>query len=249
MSSSNATQPLQQRLGMQAQGGLGLAGLAQAFERIGARGLEKPVARHRIALGEHQRLVHQRAQVIERGPAVDLRVPRDVLRRFQGEAAREHAEPPEHPLLFGVEKAVTPLERGAQRLVPAEHGARTGSEHVEAFVEPRAQAFHAEQRHARGGKLDGQRNAVEPPADLDDRIDVVGPQDEVRRHGLRARREELDRSCAHRLGGRIAPRQGKHAESIDVLVGDLQRFLAGGQHANARAPPRTPLRRRRPPRR
>jgi len=204
-------QPFEQRFGMQAQGGGGFAGFPEAFEGISPRGLEQPIAGHRLALGQHQRLVHQRAKVIERSPAVDLRIPGDVLRGFQREAAGEHAQAAEHALLLGGEQAMTPLERRSQRLVPAEHCARSGGEHVEALAEPRAQAFDAEQRHAGGRELDGQRNAVEPAADLDDRFDVVPPQDEVRRDSLRTRGEELDRACTHRLAGRIAAGHGQHA--------------------------------------
>ena len=132
---------------------------------------------------------------------------RDVLRGLQREAAGEDAEPPEHGLLVRRQQAVAPFQRRAQRLMPAQHDARARSEHVEAFVEARAQAFDAEQRHPRRGEFDRERNAVQPPADLDDRRRMRGRQREVRIDRLRARDEEFDgagraaRSPRHRRRG------------------------------------------------
>ena len=226
---------------MPAQDGLGLAGLAQSFQRIGPRGLQQPVTRDGVTLGQHQRLVDQRAEVIERGPLVDRCILHDVLRGLEREAASEHAEPPEHGLLIGGEQAVAPFQRRPQRLVPAQHGARAGREDVEALVQARAQALDAEQRQARRGEFDGQRDAVQPAADLDHRGGIGGGQREMRNQRLRPRHEQLHRSrvgdVRHGVGGVCRGIGGGHrqrAQAMDMFAGGLQRLLAGDQQAQVR---------------
>ena len=68
----------------------------------------------------------------------------------------------------------------AQHLMPAQHHARATGEHVEALPQAGARPFHPQQRHPRGGELDSQRDAVQAPADLDDRVDVLRRQRETR---------------------------------------------------------------------
>ena len=98
---------------------LRLAGFGEPLERVGAGRLEQPVTRYRIAFGEHQRLVDQRAQMIERRPRIDAVVVRHVLRGLEREAAGEHGEPPEHGLLVGGEERMAPFQRGTKCLVTA----------------------------------------------------------------------------------------------------------------------------------
>ena len=72
----------EQRFGVPPQHALGLAGLGKTFERIRARRLQQPVARHRIALGEHERLVDQGRQHLQdsrrRHVVVDLSLVEDA---------------------------------------------------------------------------------------------------------------------------------------------------------------------------
>ena len=139
------------------------------LQRIGASGLQHPVARDGIALRQHQRLVHQCAEMIERRPWIDTLVARDVLGRLQGEAAREYAEAPEHCLLVDREQRVAPFQRRAQRLMATEDYARTAGQQVEAFMQARAQSFDAEQREPCGRELDREWDAIQAPTDLDHR--------------------------------------------------------------------------------
>jgi hypothetical protein len=113
----------------------GFAGIAQLLERIGARGLEEPQARLGPGLGDHERLVHQRAEAFQRLPHVERVVGAHLLRAFRGEAAREDTEAAEYRLLALIEQAVAEVERPAQRLVSAQREARPAGEHVEALVE------------------------------------------------------------------------------------------------------------------
>ena len=79
---------------------------------------------------------------------------------------RQAAE--EHALLAG-EQVVAPLDRGAQRLLARARRAAAGGEDVEAVAQPRRDLLQRQRGHARRGQLDGQRHAVQAPADLLDR--------------------------------------------------------------------------------
>ena len=91
----------------------------------------------------------------------------------------------------GRQQVVAPFERRAQRLVAPQQHSRAPGQHLEAFVQARPQAFQAEQRQARDGQLDGQRNAVQPAADLGDRRQGPAVRFETRNDGPRARDEEF----------------------------------------------------------
>jgi len=199
----------EQRFGVPAQRCICFPRLAESFERVRARGFEQPVARHRIALSEHQRLVHKRPQMIKRRPCVDARILRDVLRRLQREAAGEHAE-------------------------PAQHRSRARGEHPEALVQARAQSFHAEQGHARGGELDRQRNPIEPAADFDHRLAVFMRQRKARIDALHPREEQLHCARIHGIGARVGRGHVECAQSVDLFVSGLQGFLAGREDAQTR---------------
>ncbi len=150
-------------------------------------------------------------------------VARQLLRQFEREAAGEHAEPAEHALLLVRQQAVAPLERGAQRLMAAQLHARAARQHVEALVEALGEPLHAEQRHARRGQLDRQRDAVELAADLDDR----------RRRCRAPSRKRGSSACARSMNSATAPycaaassssdaRHGQPAEAVDLLAATLQ---------------------------
>src|SRR5262249_53165413 len=155
---------------------LRFARFGETLETVGARRLEHSIARNRIAFGEDQRLVDERTEMIESGPAIDALVARDLLCGFERKAAREDRETPEDGALAGREERVAPFERRAQRLMPAQHDARTGRQQLEALVEARSQSLDAEQRQPRGCELDRERNAVEAPANLDHRRQILRRQ-------------------------------------------------------------------------
>ena len=92
---------LERHFGVPAQGARRRAARREALERERARGLEQPVARHvgYATFDGDERLVDQRTEVLEHGPSIHLRAGRQCLRRFEREAAREHAERGEHRLL------------------------------------------------------------------------------------------------------------------------------------------------------
>jgi hypothetical protein len=81
--------------------------------------------------------------------------------------------------------------------------ARAAAQHIEHLVEPCVQAMDAEQRHACGGQLDGKRDAVQPPADVDDDRHVVVGQPKAR-----------STACARSTNSATAPNS---AASFDLL--------------------------------
>ena len=179
---------------MPAQHRFRFAGRGQLLQRERAGRFEQAIARLALAFGDHQRLVDQLREEVEHLPLIDALVARHALREFQPEAAGEDTEAPEHRALFVGQQADAPLQRRAQRLVPAQLHPRHAGQHVEHLVEARLQADDAQQRHAGGGQLDRQRDAVEAPADVDHRLDVVRAEAKARVDRVRARHEQRHRA-------------------------------------------------------
>ncbi len=183
--------------------------------------------------------------MVEHRPFIELGVAGHGLRHLHREAAREYPDTPEDGLLGVVEQVVAPLQRSAQGLVPAQGGARTPSEQLEARIELVAHGAQAERGYSCRCQLDGERQAVEPAADVDDERHALVVQREMRVHrphaGLeQGHRAELARAARRRLG-----RHGQRYEPVLLLGRQVQRFLAGRQHRDVRRLPHDGLHQRR----
>jgi hypothetical protein len=143
-------------VGVSAGNRIGLAGLVQPFARILADRLEHPVA---LLCETEQAFLDQRLQPFDVGAA-------DFLGGFQG-ATREDREGAEYTLLFLGEQVVAPVDRRAQRLLPRVGVAAT-PEQVEALREALEDLSRRQRLGARGGELNGERQLVEPDAELGD---------------------------------------------------------------------------------
>ena len=75
------------------------------------------------------------------------------------------------------QQRVAPFERGPQRRVPGDLA--TPTEQGERLAQPLGDLGRLEVRDASGGKLQGERNAVEATADLHDGRRVAGVEDEA----------------------------------------------------------------------
>ena len=73
---------------------------------------------------------------------------------------------PEDGLLLGGEEVVRPGDGGAHRPLPLRQIAAAAGQERQAPVEPRQERCRWQQIRAGGRQLDGQRQPVEPPADL-----------------------------------------------------------------------------------
>src|SRR5215216_2466787 len=75
---------------------------------------------------------------------------------------------------------MTPVERGAKRLLARRGIARSADQDGERIVQALGQLLGAEQRRVRGGKLESERNPFETRARLRDRHGVVLAEHEPR---------------------------------------------------------------------
>ena len=88
------------------------------------------------------------------------------------------------------DKTVAPFECGAQVWCLPQFHARAAGQYVELLVEPRVQAIDTEQRHARRGQFNGQRNAVQSPAYVDSGLRRFVSESKAGIDGVRAFNEE-----------------------------------------------------------
>ncbi len=200
-------QQCKDRFRVAAQGRPRLARFRKALEPVRARRFQHPVARNRIAFGQHQRLVDQRAKMVERR-STD-RCAASLATCWAASSVKPPAntrQSPEHGLLVGGEQRVAPLERRAQRLMAAQHDARPAGEEVETLVQASAQSLDAQQREAarrrarsRAECRRGAGRFRSPPADSPRSMRSA---DRRPAHALRtARRRRIARAVC-RVGGR-----------------------------------------------
>ena len=158
----------------------------------------------------------------------------DRFGRVEGEATGEHREAAEHELLDRVQERIGPVDRGAQRLVTLQHGAPAAGEEPEPLVEA---GQHLRRRHhleARGRELDGQRDAVETPAQLSDGRSRVAGEDELALGGPGPFHEQPDRVVFEQrvnAGTVVRGRGRERSHRVGDLTLDLERLAARGQHA------------------
>jgi hypothetical protein len=169
----------------------------------------------------YEPFLDQRLELVEARPA---RLGADGLDVGERAASGEDGEAAEQLLLALAEEGVAPVDRRAQRLLPLGTVAGARDEDVERVVEPPEQGLGREDTQPGGRELEGERQPVEPPAELFDDLRVLGGQLERRPRPPRAFREQRD--C------RVRPKGG---ELVLVLGSDPQRSPARGQHAQFRA--------------
>ena len=176
--------------------------------------LEHPVAvgSHGIGAPTEEALVEEGRQGVELGVA-------DLLRGLQRTAAAEHREAREQLLLGSVEEVVAPLDRRAQRRVPLVCVA-SPLEQVETLTDPLEELSGREQLCPRGGKLERERQAVEPANEFVHRRSVL----DVGTNGVRAFEEERDGVVLHH-----------RREVVLQLAGDPQRFATGDDEPQRRS--------------
>jgi hypothetical protein len=172
--------------------------------------LQDPVPRGAAhLLGRHEGLPHQAVQQVER--RVLVVAPVDGSDGRQVAAVGEHGAAPQDAPLVIVEQVVGPLHRLAQGLVSRQAAAPT-REQPETVVEPATNLLGGHRNHAGRRQLDREGDAVEPPADLRDGLDLarllqpeaavdgLGPLDEqghgLRSHAARTSREGTGQMCS-----------------------------------------------------
>ncbi len=129
----------------------------------------------------HEALVKQRRERVELGVA-------NVLRRVERAAASEDGEAREEASLVLLEEVVRPRDRRAQGCMTFLGIARAAQE-VEPVLEAFEQRFGGKELRAGSGKLECERQTIEPPAELGD----DSASGDARPHRSRAFDEE--RNC------------------------------------------------------
>ena len=216
-----------------------VSAVAQALQRIVPDRLQQPEPRLAAAgLLPDQAAVHQRAQRVDylhglprirRGSG---RVAADGLHGSQVERARKHSETGQQRLPGRREQVEAPVQGASQGSLALWQITRAARQQPQPVVEPGQQRLRRQHPDPGSGKLDGQRQSVQPAADLRDGPGVVAGQLEVRSRGVRPLREQPDRGVLLRgRGVRIRPglrhREGWHGKLM--LTADPQHCPAGYQ--------------------
>ena len=119
-----------------------------------------------------------------------------------------------------------PVHRRAQRLLAAHRGARAAGQQPEPVVQAVDDLGQRQRPHPRGGELDGQRHAVEAPADLGCTTSMLSS---VTRKSGRTRRA---RSANKSIGLVVSDSDGTCQTHF---AGDADRLTTGGQQRQPRA--------------
>ena len=211
----------------------GVVELGQPLPRVLAQRVEESVAgTGGGVVGDDHRLRHQAGEMAEHVVRFDACSAGDRVGRVEGESAGEHRQAAEHQPLHRVQQVIRPVDRGAQRLMTLQHGASAAGEEPEPFVEA---GEHLRRRHhleARGRELDGQRDAVEPSAQLGDHGSGVAREDELALGGAAPFDEQPDRVVLEQRVDAVIVCCGRGRERshrVGDLAVDLERLAARGQ--------------------
>ena len=144
----------------------GPLGVRDLVPREPADRLQHPEPGVAVGVGRdrHHVLVDQSLQGAEHG-----RVARDRFGGIGGEAAREHTDGGEHPLLILGQQVEAPGDRGVQGPLPVGRVRGSLGEDGHLLFQPIEQRCGGEQARSRGCEFDRQGQAVEPRTDGRDR--------------------------------------------------------------------------------
>ncbi len=155
-------------------------------------------------------------------------------------AAAEHGKAGEHSSLVIREQVVAPVERLVQRLLARREVVRAAGEKPQPLRQPVEHGLRTERADARRRELDGEREAVDAPADLADGAAIIRRDPEVgleragallekrlRRLGVeRGNREDvLARQMEHRPARDEQRQAGRASEKLDECRSRLAQVL------------------------
>ena len=139
-----------------------LAGGNQLLDAVLANRLQRAIPGRLTAPDEQQAVLGEAGQAVG-----DLGALAPVAGHGAGgvdvEPGREHGDPTQQRAIVGREQVVAPADGRPQRGVPVDP-ATAGGQHPQPLVQPRLEAVESERRKTGGGQLDGQRDAVQRPA-------------------------------------------------------------------------------------
>ncbi len=182
-----------------------------------------------------QRLVGQGREQVGHLLRRHVRAGADPLGRVRADAAGEDRQPVGQPALGRLQQVPAPRDDGPQRPVPGQRGAAAAGEQPEPVVQPVGDLLDRHRPHPGRGQLDGQRQPVQPAADLHHGTDGYLVDGEPRPHGRGPVGEQPDRRVLQGpLRRRASRRQAERRDRGQCLAGDAERLPAGGQHPQVR---------------
>ncbi len=124
-------------------------------------------------VGEHERLLDEPAEQVEDVQRIDRVACAHRLRRLEGGAPGEDGQASQDgPLGLG-QQVVAPVDRGPQRLVAGDGRPTATGQEAEPVVQAGRDLLDRQRPDTGRRKLDRQRDAVEPAAELGDRSGVL----------------------------------------------------------------------------
>jgi hypothetical protein len=145
----------------------------------------------------------------------------------------------EERLFIAGEQVVTPVNRISHRLLPRRDVAGASREQRQSLLQAEKERLRWKEPDEGRGKLNGQREAIEPAANLDDGRGVGRGDREVGLHGLRpldkeAHRIDLEHPLERRQVSRI--RQQERRKRVLLLTIAVQRRAAGDEDLHSWRP-------------
>ena len=214
---------------------LSRAGIGEATAAVLAEGLEQLVACRAARLrahGEHGAL-GEPGQEVEGVPSR-----RHGLRRSEVEGPGQHRQCGEQRPLVRFEHVVRPADGVVHGAVAGIAPPAHRLQHPEALVEAVGDFGDPDRPRPGGGQLDGQRDPVQPPADLDDQGGKILVEDEGGVGGPGAGDEEGDRgdlgqfAQRHVGGEQVRGPGGEGVHRPEPLTGHGEGLPAGGHDRN-----------------
>ena len=172
---------------------LNLASFQELLQRVLADCLK--ALKVRLAcrlLDEHQRLVGQAGEQLQNIVRGDVTTCADGFGGVQRTPACEDRHAAKQRTFRLAQQVVTPVDEGAQRLLPRQSRPAAAGQQVEAVVQAGSDLFRGQHPDARCCELQSQRDAVELLADTGNRGRVLLVQQECRLDGACPLDEKTD---------------------------------------------------------
>ncbi len=217
---------LQVVAGVGGAGRIGFPAGAELHLAKDAHGFEEGVARFAVRLdrAHDEAGVDQRCHERQGGSAVE----HDLLHGFLGKPAGKDPQMAKRALLLGREQVVAPANRVLETLQPLWLVGRAVAEEIEAAIDARQDGLWGQHAHLAGGQLDGQRQSIDPAADLGNLADGGRVEGKAGIDRARAGGKELDRRQHGKVVGQLWRRRFEGMDGVEPLAADPQHRAAGG---------------------
>ncbi|WP_245278038.1 hypothetical protein [Methylosinus sp. PW1] len=145
-------------------------------------------------------------------------------------AADENRQLVEHNLIACVQPIIAPVDHVTERLMPIRRVARQKTDEIEILLQEPIEILRAEAGQMCDRELDGERNAVETPNDISDRIHIGLGERIFARHVSRASNEQFESAIgagARKIEMLVRTGQAERREPNDPLVTNTQSLARG----------------------